>query len=93
MIIQESDLCHKTANQLKERKPMHIFIPFKLISCVNNNENFIKTAMYKLYVLVLDVRHAEKTKLQIEVLIIQRKFNTSVCYWIITENHCNRKPE
>lgn len=63
MIIQESDLSHKTANQLKERKPMHIFIPFKLISFVNNNENFIKTAMYILYVLVLDVRHAEKTKL------------------------------
>lgn len=63
MIIQESDLCHKTANQLKERKPMHIFIPFKLFSCVNNNENFIITAMYILYVLVLDVRHAEKTKL------------------------------
>lgn len=42
MIIQESDLCHKTANQLKERKPMHIFIPFKSISGVNNNENLIK---------------------------------------------------
>lgn len=39
MIIQEFDLCHKTANQLKERKPMHIFIPFNWNLCVNNNDN------------------------------------------------------
>lgn len=41
---------------------MYIFIFFKLILCVNNNENFIKIVMYILYVFVLDVRYVEKIK-------------------------------